>query len=73
MRPPTARPWPADFALTPSLELYARMRGCDPAAEFKAWRQLCIARGATSRDWAAAWRLRVDRLITFCAMWSAEP
>jgi len=73
MRRPTARPWPAGFALTPSLELYARMRHFDPAAEFKAWRHLCLARGATSRDWAAAWRLRVDRLITFCAMWSAEP
>jgi hypothetical protein len=48
------KPWPEDFELDSELEEIARSAGCDPNAEFSAFKSYCTANGKEYADWCAA-------------------
>ncbi len=47
------KPWPEDFELDAQLEEIARIAGCDPSAEFAAFKDYCTANVKEYGDWRA--------------------
>lgn len=63
--PSIARMWQEGFALSEPMKLYATARGVNPATEFAAWHDDCLAHGRKYRDWEAAWRTRINNAPRF--------
>jgi hypothetical protein len=47
------KPWPEDFVLDAQLKEIARSAGCDPSAEFAAFKDYCTANVKEYADWRA--------------------
>lgn len=47
------KPWPEDFELDAQLEEIAKSAGCDPSAEFAAFKDYCTAKVKEYGDWRA--------------------
>lgn len=61
------RTWPEDLSLTDPMKKYALDRSINPATEFAAWRDDCLAHGRKYRDWEAAWRTRINNAPKFAS------
>ena len=62
-KPKTA--WPENLELTLEMASYAGSRGVDAKHEFRKWRDYCAKNGERNSDWAAAWRIWVERALEF--------